>query len=78
MSDDDQDLSFADLGGAKRHNTAPAEESGLRKQANCPDLLERETGFELLEGSAFSPSAWEAWKAVGTGQHLLCRLPEAS
>jgi hypothetical protein len=46
MRDDDQDLSFAEIGGTRRHNTAPADESENQEQRKYAGLLERETGFE--------------------------------
>jgi integrase len=46
MPEDDQDLSFAELDGAKRHYTALADDEISEKGGNYAELLERETGFE--------------------------------
>ena len=46
MREDDQDLSFAELDGAKRHNTTLADYEILENGGNYAKSLERETGFE--------------------------------
>jgi hypothetical protein len=46
MPEDAEDLSFADLGGIGRHNTAQAAATRNENGCNYVDLLECETGFE--------------------------------
>ena len=46
MPEDETDLSFADLDGDKRRNTATEEVAALEESRNYAELLVRREGFE--------------------------------